>query len=143
MSHYTTTELVVNDVNSFVDAIVECWESARGHKITREDVEVLDEPDHLYGFQNDRRDQKANVIIRRDKVGNASNDIGFMIKDGKATAFISEFDSSKYSQKWQGKVKQRYSINVTKKAAIKKGWKIEESWVDGKCKLITSKYVTV
>jgi len=144
MSHYTTTELEVKDIDSFVEALVECWPMARGLEISKKDIEIHDEPVNLVGYMGDNRDQKANIVIRRKNVGSASNDIGFLVKDGKATAYISEFDNGAgYKQKWQNRVKQQYAINVTKKAAKQKGYKVTETWVDGKCKLEATKYVTV
>ena len=121
MSHYTTTELQVKDQEAFIDALIECWNDARGIKLTREDIEVHDAPQNLYGYQGDMRSQKANLIIRKSKVGSAANDIGFHIKDGKCTAYISEYDQHSYTKKWQKKVMQTYSENtITKKAGLKR-----------------------
>ena len=143
MSHYTTTELEVKDLDAFVDALVQCWSDARGKTILREDIEIHETPTNLVGYMGDKREQLANVIIRKNNVGGSSNDIGYMVNDGKATAYISEFDQSKYTQSWQKKVKQRYAMNVATKAAVKKGYKVKEEWVDGLPKLRLSKYVTV
>lgn len=136
MSHYTTCEIEIKDMESFIESIVKCFPEARGVHITKENIEVHAEPTHLYGYQGDRREQLANVIIRRNFVGGASNDIGFMVKDGKATVFISDYDSKRYNQAWQNKVKQGYAVGVTKKAAIKKGYHIlSETVENGKVKL--------
>lgn len=83
----------------------------------------------------DVRAQKANLIIRRRFVGVASNDIGFLIEGGKATAFISEFDSRTYSQKWQKSLRQTYSKNEIVRVAKRKGQKIEIVEENGKLRI--------
>lgn len=121
MSHYTTTELQVKDPASFVEALLECWQDANGKQLTRADIEIHDTPQNLRGYMGDTREQRANIIIRKSKVGAASNDIGFLVQDGKCTAFISEYDKSRYSPKWQKSVMREYSQRtVTKKAGLKK-----------------------
>lgn len=82
---------------------------------TRQQIEVHQEAQGLYGYHNDLRPEKANVIIHRKFVGSASNDIGF-IKDenGQYKAIISEYDSNSkgYNQSWINKLKQSYSFHA-------------------------------
>lgn len=121
MSHYTTTDMQVKDMETFIDSLLACWKDANGKQLTRENIEVHDKPQNLVGYMGDTRDQKANLIIRKNNVGGASNDIGFLVKDGVCTAFISEYDSSKYSNKWRKSVMQTYSqATVVKKAGLKR-----------------------
>ncbi len=40
-------------------------------------VEVNEKATNLYGYQGDKREQVAEIIIRRKNVGSSSNDIGF------------------------------------------------------------------
>ena len=48
---------------------------------------------NLYGFQGDKRSQKAHIIIPRKQVGRASNDVGFELNEnGEYTLHISEYD---------------------------------------------------
>ncbi len=127
MSHYTTVECMINDREAFIEALISQWASARGMTLTREDIEIHDEPTHLYGFQGDRRETKANIIIRRNKCGGASNDIGWLVDaNGKATELISEFDRGYYTAEWSKKLKGRYGLNVASKAAVKKGYNVIE-----------------
>jgi len=66
----------------------------------------------LFGYHGDARNERAEVIIRRQYIGSASNDIGF-VRD-KATgvfkAIISDFDRSSkhYNNEWLGKLNQAY-----------------------------------
>lgn len=127
MSHYTTCSVDINDREAFIEALIKNWELARGVKLTRADIEIHEVPQHLYGYQGDRREQTANVIIRRNKCGSASNDIGWMIDaNGKATELISEFDRGYYTLEWSKKLKGRYGLNVAAKAGIKKGYNVIE-----------------
>lgn len=86
MSEFVECETKIKDRKALVDALIEIgWK--------REQIEVHDEAHHLYGYQGDRRKQKANVIIRRQHIGGSSNDIGFLKKpDGSYEAIISEYD---------------------------------------------------
>lgn len=117
MSHYTTVDLEVKDLECFINALLQSWPTP----LTKEEIEVHGEPQNLYGYQGDIRDQRANIIIRRKQVGRLSNDIGFLVKDGKMTAYISEFDQKRYSSKWLNTVRQNYSINTVEKTAQRKG----------------------
>jgi len=132
MSHYTETEVEVNDLDCFLDALVE---ASPNREFTREMIEVSDEPQNLIGFQGDTRKQKANIIIRRKNIGSLSNDVGFMLKDGKAVAFVSDYDSRTYSESWSKSWKQSYAKNVATKAAKKAGYRVKQTKVDGKIKL--------
>ena len=69
MSHYTTCELEIKDREAFIDALIELWSKARGIPLTREMIEVHDEPVNLIGYGGDTRDQKANIVIRKKNVG--------------------------------------------------------------------------
>src|SRR6266496_3731465 len=57
-------------------------------------VEVHEEAQNLYGYSNDKRPEKANVIIRRHNTGTgASNDVGFARQaDGSYRPIVSEYD---------------------------------------------------
>lgn len=59
-------------------------------------VEVHDTPQALYGYSGDKRNEKANVIIRRNNTGvGASNDVGFVLgPDGSYKAIVSEYDQN-------------------------------------------------
>ena len=88
-------------------------------------IEVHDTPQSLYGYQGDKRAQKAHVIIRRRYIGSASNDVGFENVDGTFVAHISEFDSgtgtyssnrtsARCNQEWQSRLGTYYGIEAAK-----------------------------
>ena len=136
MSHYTTVELEVKDQASFIQALCDVWPTS----LVAENIEVHDTPQSLFGYQGDKRQQRANVIVRRKHVGAVSNDIGFLMEGGKATAFISEYDKSRYSSTWQDGLRQRYARNVAVKEATRKGYRVKETQTDdGKIKLVLTK----
>ena len=102
MSHYTTVKTEFKSLKALMKALAEVG-------FTKEKVELHEEPVHLYGYQGDKRDQKAHVVIRRKYVGGASNDIGF-IKEGKAfTAIVSEYDQYRYGPSWMKQLKRHYT----------------------------------
>ena len=87
-------------------------------------VEVHKEPQSLFGYQGDRRQEKANVIVRRCHVGPAANDLGFLRKpDGSYSAIVSAFDSGKHDSKWFVGLKKAYGFNAAVKVAAKNGFK--------------------
>ena len=46
----------------------------------------------LYGYQGDRRRETAEIVVRRQHVGSASNDLGFARTAAGYVPIISEFD---------------------------------------------------
>ena len=81
-----------------------------------EHIEVHDKAQNLYGYKNDRREQTANVIIRRKHINSSSNDIGFALnKEGRYGAIISEYDNqSGFTQGWLTKLFTYYNVEKTK-----------------------------
>lgn len=87
--------------------------------------EVHDTPQNLYGFQNDKRNDTAEVIIRRKEVGSVSNDIGFKKQpDGTYKAIISSYDSIRYNTKWLNDLTTKYNIQQVKQRAAKEGYEV-------------------
>jgi hypothetical protein len=107
-------------------------------------VEVHQEAQALFGYQGDIRSQKAHIIIRKEHVGSASNDIGFeQLADGTYRAWISDFDRNRqtggttYDHRWLGRLKQAYGIEKAKTEAKKKGYMVrEEKQSDGRIRLV-------
>ena len=46
----------------------------------------------LYGYAGDRRPETAQVVVRRQYLGSASNDLGFRLTDRGYVPIISEYD---------------------------------------------------
>lgn len=132
MSHYSEVRVEITDEGCLLAAL-------RRLGFTCE-IEVHKEAQPLYGYQGDMRQQKANVIIRRQFVGTAANDIGFERQpNGKYRVWISEFDQShnKYNDAWLGKLKQAYGIEKVRKEAKKRGYRLsEEKQDDGRVRLV-------
>lgn len=128
MSHYVDIVTQIKDRNALVRAL--------GRLGFKDKVEVYEVAQHLYGYQGDKRSQKAHVIIRKRYVGHAANDIGFEKQyDGRFKAHISEFDQGtgqysgqrgKYGQEWQNKLNTYYGVELSKMEFENKGWEYVE-----------------
>jgi hypothetical protein len=67
---------------------------------------------------------RAEIIIRRKHVGGAANDIGFRkTANGTYEAIISEYDSSRYSSAWLGKLTAAYARHGLISKMEKQGFK--------------------
>lgn len=85
-------------------------------------VNCIGKPQHLEGYQGDKREQTADIIIPRKQVGGAANDIGFVRKpDGTYTAIISEYDSSRYNAGWLKKLRVSYTDKGIQRQAKRAG----------------------
>jgi hypothetical protein len=136
MSHYAEVKVEFRDGPALVAALLRLgW--------TKEQIEVHQEAQHLYGYKGDKRAQKAHIIIRRQHVQVAANDIGFERQaDGRYLAYISDFDRGDdnrgmYGTAWQGKLKQAYGVEKAKAEAKKKGYRVtEQKQDDGRIRLV-------
>jgi hypothetical protein len=94
-------------------------------------VEVHETPRPLVGWQGERRAQRAEVIVRREHVGESSNDIGFARgPEGTLVAVISEFDRDHcgYDAQWLERLTQRYAYHVARERLEAQGFdRVEES----------------
>ena len=130
MSHFTRLKTRITDVAALTKALADV-----GFK----DVEVHATPQHLYGFVGDRREQTAEVIIRKRQIGWLSNDIGFQRQpDGTFEAIISEYDRGKYSPQWLEKLTQRYAYHLARAKLGEQGFDLvsEETAKDGRIHLV-------
>ena len=121
MSHYTVLRTQFTDIPALVKALADL-----GHR----HVEVHEPAVHLHGFRGDRRQQTAEVIIRRRHVGLASNDIGFKRNpDGAFDAIISGYDRRKYSREWLDRLRQRYAYQAARLKLEEQGFQLAEERV--------------
>lgn len=74
-----------------------------------EKVEVHEGPVSLVGYQGDRRVQHAHVVIRRQHVGGASNDLGFMETKTGYQLIVSDYDQRKFGDTWLRELGERYA----------------------------------
>lgn len=135
MSHFTCIKTQIKHQDALLKALADV-----GFK----EVEVHETAQHLYGYQGDLRSQTAEVIIRRQYIGSASNDIGFKRQnDGQFEAIISEYDRHKYSQEWLNSLTQRYGYYMLMETAPEQGFTIEEeeTLADGTIRVVVARWV--
>ena len=80
-------------------------------------LEVHETPVSLVGYQGDRRTQTANIVIRRQHVGSASNDVGFLQTPTGYQAHVSGYDHPRYGAGWLIQLKDRYDAHWAVKQA--------------------------
>ena len=107
MSHYVECRPRFKDRQALVDALL-----AVG--FSREQIELHDEAVPLYGYRGDRREQRAHVVIRRQHVGPAANDVGWeRLPDGTHRAWVSEYDGRhRFDAAMQNRIKQEYAYSA-------------------------------
>jgi hypothetical protein len=130
MSHFTVLRTQITDTDALVKALADLGFTQ---------VEVHQTAQHLYGYQGDVRPQTAEVIIRRQLIGPASNDIGFKRQeDGTFDAIISDYDRNKYSQQWLQRLTQRYAYHVARAKLEEQGFALvtEERQQDERIHLV-------
>jgi hypothetical protein len=132
MSHYSEVQIEFRDGAALVAALNRLGFQGK--------VEVHQEAKSLYGYQGDRREQQAHIIIRRQHVGSAANDMGFQrYSDGNYRAHISDYDRdyNRYNDSWLGRLKQAYGVERAKAEAKKKGYRVtEQKQDDGRIRLV-------
>ena len=127
MSHYTLihTEVRREHMDCLLKALTEI-DTRTGKTWPWDAIQIHAKPVQLEGYQGDRREQRAHIVIPRKYVGPAANDIGIEWRDGLAVLHVSEYDAATYyGAEWQGRLAQRYAVNVAKKMAPV-GYQVEE-----------------
>ena len=115
MSKYNRQKSQYNDRDCLVAALNE-----QGYT----DVEVHEEAVNLIGYHGDTRPEKANVIVRRNHIGTAANDLGFVKEaDGTFSCIVSDYDSRKHGAVWMTGLKKAYTEKRLIKHAAKNGLK--------------------
>ena len=119
MSHYTTIRTQIRERPILISAL-----NAMGFP----QVEIHEQPQPLFGYQGDRRQETAEVIIRRQWVGATSNDVGFTrTASGEFEAIISEFDRrSRCSEEWLQELNRRYAYDLIHDQAREQNLIVEE-----------------
>ena len=106
-------------------------------------VEQHAEPVHLFGYRGDWRADKANIVVRRQQIGIASNDIGFLRQaDGTYEAIISDYDKRRHDDAWLQKLAQRYAVHATISSLTAQGYELAETVADanGNLRLVLNDY---
>jgi Ca2+-binding EF-hand superfamily protein len=120
----------MNDADCLKSALKEMGYEFEEHEIAQ----------NLYGYEGRKREEKANIIIRRKNVGSAANDVGFVRQsNGSYEMVISEYDRSagKQSVDFMNRLKQLYAVNKVKKKAKSMGYviKTQKTDNDGRIKI--------
>jgi len=121
MSEYTTIESAYKDKDVIIATAKELgFQCEVGENL------------NLYGYRGDKRKQVADIVIRRQFIGAASNDIGFTKRaDGKYDLTISEYDrQTEKGTKMMEEFPKLYASNVTLKELKKKGYKLKKRVVE-------------
>jgi hypothetical protein len=101
MSHYNNVKTEIRDQDCLVAALKTLGFGPTIHEAAHQ----------LEGYQGDKRQQTAEIIIPRRQVGGAANDIGFKRQEnGTFTAIISDYDKRRYNEKWLAKLKTEYGV---------------------------------
>ena len=122
MSHFTVVEIEATDASCLIDAL-----DALGYKGK---IEVHDRPSYPMRVTGrprllDGQEVRAEIVIRRQHLWEAANDIGFARQpDGRYVAYISEYDRS-VRPTWHTEVVKEYGAAKAAKELRAQGWKVE------------------
>ena len=131
MSEYITINVEYNDAECIKVTLKEM-----GYVFEEHNTEQS-----LYGYHGDARSQKAHIIIRRQHVGAAANDVGFRkTSNGNYEIIISEYDQrqgSKSAENFLTKMRAIYTKHKHLKQLKKMGKTITsvKTTADGKIKI--------
>lgn len=134
MSHFTTMTTQLTDTDALRAALADLGYGK---------IEVHEQPQQLYGYLGDKRADRANVIIRREHIGRASNDIGFLRQDGGSfLAVISDYDRARHDERWLGKLTARHAYHVATATLSAQGFDVvqETSERDGTVRLVLRRF---
>ncbi len=125
MSHYVECKPGFKDQQALIDALV-----AVGFE--RSQIEVHAETTALFGYQGDERPQRAHIVIRREQVGTAANDVGWeRMPDGTCRAWISEYDGRhRFNPEMQNRIKQEYAYHAVARQQRALGRTVERRMLD-------------
>jgi len=114
MSHYSVIDTRIASGKHLVRALQD---------MGFHEVEIHAEAQPLIGWLGDSRESRAHIIVRREQVGAASNDIGFFqTPGGYFQARISDFDRVLFGKKWLDGLTQRYSYHVATDLLAERGF---------------------
>lgn len=96
----------------------ECLLLALGDVGFRRDViQIHDQPVPLRGYGGSIRAQRAEIVIPREHIGSASNDIGFERTPTGYRAHVSDYDRRRHDQHWLARLQTRYEVHQRDKQA--------------------------
>jgi hypothetical protein len=137
LSHFTVVEIEPTDASCLIEAL-----EALGY---RGKIEVHDRPVTLIGYDGrprllDGHEVRAEIVIRRQHLWEAANDIGFARQsDGRYLACISEYDRS-VCPTWHTDVVKEYGAAKAAKELRAQGWKVEVTRDQGQVRVQGVRY---
>lgn len=104
----TFTDTAFKDRECLLNALSEC-----GYGTVEEGASLS-----LYGYQGDKRAETAQIVVRRNFIGSASNDLGFQKTDNGYVPVISEYDQRYMMQgKFLTNLRTNYNLKSAEKLA--------------------------
>ena len=125
MSHFVECQTEFRDPQALIASLAECG-------FEESQIEVHEQPVALYGYQGDERPQRAHIVIRRQHVGQAANDVGWeQMADGTYRAWISEYDARhRFNLEAQNRIKQEYAFHAVRRQQVALGRTVERRMLD-------------
>ena len=116
MSHYVECKTEFRDPQALAAALIECGFAA-------DQSEVHAEARPLHGYQGDQRAEQAHIIIRRQHIGTAANDVDWERQTvGSYRAWISEYDSRhRFNEERQNRIKVKRALDALPKTRTQNG----------------------
>jgi len=117
MSEFYNIDTIIRSESALVEALREMGYNPKVHNVAQ----------NLYGYQGDKREQVAHIIIPRNQISHASNDIGFeKMSNGKYKMHICEYDINIKSFN-EGRLKQLYAkYNILKVVNLKSKYRLKK-----------------
>jgi hypothetical protein len=125
MSHFSKIAVKFKDQSCLVEALQHFGFHPQIHE----------QPINLYGYQGDKREQMAHIIVPRNQISGLSNDLGFHWNGIEYECIISEYDQQ-YGQAQLGlglgpqflhKLQQHYISLYLPKLAMQFGGEVVET----------------
>ncbi|YAF99481.1 MAG: DUF1257 domain-containing protein (plasmid) [Nodularia sp. CChRGM 3473] len=129
MSHFSKIAVKFKDQSCLVEALQRFGFYPQIHN----------QPVNLYGYQGDKREQTAHIIVPRNQISPSSNDLGFYWNGTEYECLISEYDQGAgIAKAGQGlgenflpKLQQEYINLYLPKLATQLGGEIQETVTSG------------
>ena len=130
MSAYKTITCSIKDVNILMAAL----------KYLKYTPVVYKEKHKLHGYEDDLRDQEAEIIVPKNQISNVSNDLGFSYDAGSKeyVMICSDYDITRGVG---DKVKQAYAFSAIREALNNNKFNINQSTEKKKITINASKII--
>lgn len=108
MSAYIQLATPMTDRECLVDALADMG-------FGRSMVEVHAQPVPLVGFGGAAREQRAHIVIRRQHIGSALNDLGFVQTPTGFRLIVRDYDQARFGSSWLARLSERYDVHRSEK----------------------------